>query len=161
MASLPPPPTMTTATLTLIALALALPHTRIGRRGGGRAMRHLICCRHGCCLWRHNCLHLWDDGAKGDGCGNRQDRHANIRGREEVGHHNPIGVEQQKQKPNQKQYQKQKQNQQQNQQQWRRRHCLCACRQLRLCCRHCCLCLRRGSSGGCTGVAVAAAAAER
>ncbi len=42
MVSLPPTPTMTTAILTLIALALALPWTRIGRRGGGRAVMHLI-----------------------------------------------------------------------------------------------------------------------
>ncbi len=45
MASLPPPPTTTTAILALIALALALPWTRIGRRGGGRAMMRLICHR--------------------------------------------------------------------------------------------------------------------
>ncbi len=42
MASLPPPPMTMTAILALIALALALPWTRIGRRGGGRAMMYLI-----------------------------------------------------------------------------------------------------------------------
>jgi hypothetical protein len=46
MASSPPPPMMTTAILALIALALALPWTRIRRRGGGRAMNHLIHCCH-------------------------------------------------------------------------------------------------------------------
>jgi hypothetical protein len=36
---------------------------------------------------------LTDDGAKEDGRGDRQGRNANIHGREEVGHHEPIGVE--------------------------------------------------------------------
>ncbi len=151
MASLPPPPMTTTTTLALIALALALPWTRIGRQGGGCAMMRHICRCHGCCPWCHLCLHSRDDSAKDNGRGNRQGRHANTRGLEEVGHHDPIGVEQQKQK------QKQKQKQNQNQQQWQQHHCLCACRQLRPCCCHCCLCLLRGSSGSSTGVAVVAA----
>jgi hypothetical protein len=130
--SLPPPPMTTTATLTLIALTLALPRTRIGRRDGGRAVTHLIRRRHGCCWWRHLCLHSWNAGAKDDGRGNRRGRQPNIRSWEEVGHHDPISVEQQKQK--------QKQEQKQNQQQWRQCHRLCACRQLRPCCRRCCLC---------------------
>jgi hypothetical protein len=46
MASLPPPTTVTTKILAIIALALALPWTRKGRRGGGRAKIHLICCLH-------------------------------------------------------------------------------------------------------------------
>jgi hypothetical protein len=59
-----------------------------------------ICCCHGCCCWRHLCLHSQDNDAKDSGCGNRQDRCVDKRGGEEVGHRNPIGVEQQKQKQN-------------------------------------------------------------
>ncbi len=69
--------------------------------GGGCTMTRLILCRHGCCCWHHLCLHLRYDSTKDDGCCNRQGWHANICGREEVGHHNPIGVEQQKQKQKQ------------------------------------------------------------
>jgi hypothetical protein len=91
MASLPMPPTTTTAILALIALAL--PWTRIGRRGGGRADTRLICRRQGCCHWCHLCLHSRDDGTTEDGRGDRRGRNADIHGREEVGHHDPIGVE--------------------------------------------------------------------
>jgi hypothetical protein len=84
-------------TLVLIALTLALPQTRIGQRVRGRTMMHLICCHHGCCHWCHLCLHLREDGAKDDSRGDRRGRHANIWGQKEVGHHDPIGVEQQKQ----------------------------------------------------------------
>jgi hypothetical protein len=94
MVSLPPPPTTMTATLALIALALALLQTWIGWWDGGCAVTHLILCCHGCCYLRHLCLHLQHDGAKDNGCGNRRGRHANICGQEEVGHHNPISVEQ-------------------------------------------------------------------
>jgi hypothetical protein len=111
-----------TAILALITLALALSWTRIGRQGGGRTVTRLINCCHGCCHWRHLCLHSRDDGTKDDGRSNRQGRNPNIHGREEVGNHDPIGVEQQKQK--------QKQKQKQNQQQWRQRHRLYACRLL-------------------------------
>ncbi len=71
-------------------------------RGGGCAVMCLICCCHSCCHWRHLYLHSWDDGAKDDGPSDRRGRHAHIRGREEVGHHVPIGMEQQKQKQKQK-----------------------------------------------------------
>jgi hypothetical protein len=110
MASLSPSPPTTTAILTLIALALALalPWTRIGWRGGGRAVMHLIHCCHGCCWWRHLCLHSQDNGTKDDSCGDRQGCNANIHGWEEVGHHDPISVEQQKQKQKQTQKQTQK-----------------------------------------------------
>jgi hypothetical protein len=101
MAYLPPPPTTTTATLVLITLALALPRTRIGWRVGGRPVMRLIRSHHGRRHWCHLCLHLRDNGAKDVGHGNRRGRHANTRGQEEVRHHNPIGVEQQK--PKQKQ----------------------------------------------------------
>ncbi len=40
-------------------------------------------------------LHLRDDGAKDNGRGDRQGRHAYNHSREEVEHHDPIGVEQQ------------------------------------------------------------------
>ncbi len=121
MASLSPPPTTMTTILTLIALALALPQTRIRRRGGGRVVTHLIQCCHGCCCWRHLCHQPGDNGAKDDSRGNRQGRNANIHGREEVGHHDPISMEQQKQKQKpklklklkQKQKQKQKRKQKQ------------------------------------------------
>jgi hypothetical protein len=93
---------MTTAILALIALALALPWTRIGQCGEGRAVMHLIYCCHGCCCWRHLCPHSRDDGAKDNGHSKRRCRNANIHGWEEVGHHNLIGVEQQKQKHKQK-----------------------------------------------------------
>jgi hypothetical protein len=56
------------------------------------------------------------DGTKDNGCGNRQGHHSDICGREEVGQHDPIGVEQQEQKLKQKQKQKLKQKQTQNQQ---------------------------------------------
>jgi hypothetical protein len=110
MVSLPPPPMTTNATLALIALALALPWTRIGQQSGGCAVMHLICRCHSLCHWRHLCLHLPDDGAKDDGCGNRQGRHANIRGQEEVGHQDPIGMEQQKEEKKMKSKTRQKQN---------------------------------------------------
>jgi hypothetical protein len=151
MASLPPPPTTMTATLDLITLAL--PWTRIGQRGGGRTMTRLICCHHGHCCWCHLCLHLLDNGAKDNGRGDRRGHHANIRSHKEVEHHNPIGVEQQKQKQKQTQKQKQKQKQQQ----CRQCHRLCTCRQLCPCSRRCCLSISRGSSGGSRGVLVAAA----
>ncbi len=106
MASLLLPPTRTTAILPLIdlalALTLALPWTRIGLQGGGHAMMRLICCHHGHCCWRHLCLCSWNDGAKDDGRGARQGHHANIRSREEVGHHEPIGMAQQKKKKKKK-----------------------------------------------------------
>jgi hypothetical protein len=144
MASLPPPPTTMTAILTLIILAL--PPTRIRQQGGGRTMMLLIRCCHGCCCWRHLCLHSWDGGTKDNGRGDRQGRHANICGREEVEHHDPIGMEQQNQQ--------QKQKQKQNQLPWQQRHCLCACRQLHPCSRRCCLWVSKGSRGNSTGVAV-------
>jgi hypothetical protein len=166
MESLPPPPITMAATLALIALALALPWARIGWQGGGRTMMRLFCCSHGLCCWHHLCLRLQDDVTKVDSHGNRQGLHANIRGQEEVGHYNPIGMEHQKQKQKQKQIQIQKQKQshkqkqKQNQQQWRQCCHFCAWRQLRLCCRRCCLCVSRGSSGGSKRVMVAAAAAK-
>jgi hypothetical protein len=149
LASLPPPPTTMATTLTLTALALTLPWTRIGQRGGGRAVMHLIHRRHGHRIRLYLCLHLRDDGAKDDCHADRRGRHADIRSREEVEHRNAIGMEQQKQK--------QKQTQTQNQLQWRQCHHLCACRQLCPCSRRCCLCVSRGSSGGSTRVVVAAA----
>jgi hypothetical protein len=101
-----------------------------------------------------SCLHLRDNGTKDNGCGNRQGCHADICGREEVGHHDPIGM-------GNKNKNKNKTKQKQNQQQWRQCHRLCACRQLCPCCHCCCLCGSRVSSGGSTGIVVAAAAAER
>jgi hypothetical protein len=103
MAYLPPPPLTTTATLVLIALALPLPWTRIGRWGGGPAVTRLICRCQGHCYWRHLFLHWRDHSVKDDSRGDRQGRHANIHGREEVRHHDPIGMELQKQKQKQKQ----------------------------------------------------------
>jgi hypothetical protein len=87
---------MTTTTLALIALALALalPLTRIGRQGGGCAVMHLICCHQGRCCWHHLCLHSWDDGTKDNSHSDRQGQHTNNCSREEVGHHDPISVEQ-------------------------------------------------------------------
>ncbi len=112
MTSLPPAITTITAILARIALTLALSWTRIRQQGGGRAVTHLICHCHGHRCWRHLCLHSWDNGAKDNGRSNRQGCNPNIHGQEEVGHHDPIGVEQQQQ--------------QKNQQQWRQRHCLYA-----------------------------------
>jgi hypothetical protein len=151
MVSLPPAITTMTPILALIALALALSRTRIGQRGGGCTVTHLICRCHGCRHWRHLCLHSRDDGAKDDGCGNRRGRNPNIHGQEGVGHHYPIGVEQQKQKQKQKQKHKHKHKHKQNQQQWWQRHRLYACRQLCPCCHHCYLCISRGSRGGSNG----------
>jgi hypothetical protein len=94
------------ATLALITLALTLPWTMIGRWGGGGTMTHLICCRHSRHRWRHLCLHSQDDSTKDNGRSDRQGRHANTRSQEEVGHHDPIGVEQLKQRQKQKQKQK-------------------------------------------------------
>ncbi len=93
MASLPPAIMTMTAILALIALILALSWTRIGRRGGERAVMHLICHCHGRCHWHHLCLHSQDNGAKDNGRGNRRGRNPNIHGQEEVGHHVPIGME--------------------------------------------------------------------
>ncbi len=149
MTSLPPAIMTMTAIPTLIALALAFSRTRIGRQGGGRAVTCHICCHHSCHHWRHLCPHSRDDGAKNGGRGDRRGHSPNIHGWEEVGHHDPIGVEQQKQK------------QKQNQQKWQQRHCLYACRQLRPCCHRCCLCVSRSSRDNSTGVAMAAAAAEQ
>jgi hypothetical protein len=104
MASSPPPLTITAAILALIALialALALPWTRIEQRGGGRAVTRLIHQRHDHHHSCHLCLHSQNDGIKEDGRGNRHSRNTDIHGQEEVGHHNPIGVEQQKQKQKQ------------------------------------------------------------
>jgi hypothetical protein len=98
MVSLPSPPTTMTAILSLIPLALALPWTRIGWRGGGHAVTRLIHCCHGRRRRRHLCLHSRDDGAKEDGRGDRQGCNTNIHSREEVGHHDPIGMEQKKKK---------------------------------------------------------------
>jgi hypothetical protein len=84
-------PMTMTAILTLITLAL--PRTRIGWWGGGRAVTRLIRCHHSHCCWCHLCLYSQEEGAKEDGRGDRQGRNANIHGREEVGHHNPIGME--------------------------------------------------------------------
>jgi hypothetical protein len=97
MVSLPPAITTMTSILTLIALTLALSWTRIGRWGGGRAMMHLICHCHSSCCWCHLCLQSWDNSAKDDGCGNTRGRNPGIHSRAEVGHHDPIGSEQQKQ----------------------------------------------------------------
>ncbi len=91
MVSLPMPPTTMTAILPLIALAL--PRTRIGMRGRGRTVMCLIHRCHGHCRWCHLCLHSRNDGAKEEGRGNRQGHNTDIHGREEVEHHNPIGVE--------------------------------------------------------------------
>ncbi len=80
--SIPPlPPMTTTATLALIALAIALPQRRIKPQGGGPAVARAIHHRRGCCCWCRLCCLC---------SGNRRDRHANICGQEEVGHHNPI-----------------------------------------------------------------------
>jgi hypothetical protein len=106
---------------------------------------------------------LTGQGAKDNGCSNRQGRHADIRSWEEVGHHGPIGMEQQKQKHKQKPKPKKThtQKQKQNKLQWRQRHRLCTCRQLRPRSHRCCFCMSRGSSGGSMGVAVAAAGTLR
>jgi hypothetical protein len=98
MASLPPDITTMTTVLAVIALALALSWTRIQQQGGGRAVTRLIRHQHGHCHWRHLCLHSRDNGAKDNGRSNRQGQNPVIHGREEVGHHDPIGVEQQKNK---------------------------------------------------------------
>ena len=45
---------------------------------------------HGCCCWHRLRLCSQDDCAEEDGRGDRRGRHANIRGREEVGQYNPI-----------------------------------------------------------------------
>jgi hypothetical protein len=128
MASLPPPPITTTTALALIGLlAHALPWTRIRWWGEGSAVTCLIDHCQGCHHWRHLCLHSGDNSTKDGSHDDRQGRHVNIHSWEEVGHHDPIGVKQQKQK------------QKQNQQQWRQQHNLCTCRQLCLCCRCCCL----------------------
>ncbi len=88
--SVPPPPlTTTTATLTLIALVLTLPRTRIEQRGGGRAVTRLIHRRRCHRCRRHLHLRSQDGGIKEDGCIKRQDSHADIHSREEVGHHKP------------------------------------------------------------------------
>ena len=55
-----------------------------------RATTRLIHRRRGHCCQRRLRLRSHDDGADEDGRSERQDRHADIRGREEVGHHNPI-----------------------------------------------------------------------
>jgi hypothetical protein len=102
MASLPPDITTMTAILAVIALTLALSQTKIGQWGGGRAVRHLICHCHGCRHWCHLCLHSQDNSAKDNNHGDRQGHNPDIHGREEVGYHDPIGVEQQKQKQKQK-----------------------------------------------------------
>jgi hypothetical protein len=62
---------------------------------------HLICHCHSRRHWRHLCLHSGDNGAKDNGRSNRRGRHTDIRDQKEVGHHKPIGVEQQKPKPKQ------------------------------------------------------------
>jgi hypothetical protein len=103
VASLPLPSTTMPTTLTLIDLALVLPWIRIGRMRGGHTVTGLIHCCHGCCCWRQPCLHLQDDSAKDNCHGDRQGHHTNICSREEVGQHDPIGVEKQKQKQKQKQ----------------------------------------------------------
>jgi hypothetical protein len=41
---------------------------------------------------------LWEDGTKDKDRSDRQSLHANIHSREEMGHHDPIDMEQQKQK---------------------------------------------------------------
>jgi hypothetical protein len=92
MASLPPDFTTMSAILAVIALALALSWTRIGRRGGGRALTHLICCCHGCYHWCHLSLPSRDNGAKDNSHSNRRGRNPDIHGQEEVGHHDPIGM---------------------------------------------------------------------
>jgi hypothetical protein len=53
----------------------------------------LIRIHHGHRRWCHLCLHSRDDGAKEDGRDDRRGRNADIHSREEVGHHDPIGVE--------------------------------------------------------------------
>ncbi len=98
MASLLLPSMTTPTTLTLIAFDLALSQARIKWQGGGLAVTCLINCCHGRCCWPQLCLYSQKDGAKDGGCSNRQSRHANICGWEEVGQHDPIGMEKQKQK---------------------------------------------------------------
>ncbi len=56
-------------------------------------MTRLIRIHHGHRRWCHLCLHSRDDGAKEDGRDDRRGRNADIHSREEVGHHDPIGVE--------------------------------------------------------------------
>jgi hypothetical protein len=73
-----------------------------GVEGGGRAVTRLIHRCHGRRRWRNLCLHSRDDGAKDNGHGDRRGHRTNNGGREEVGHHDPISVEQQKQKQKQK-----------------------------------------------------------
>jgi hypothetical protein len=160
MASLPPDIMTMTAILAVIALAFTLSWTWIRRWGGGRAVTHLICPCHSLHHWRHLCLHSQDDGAKDNGCGDKRGRNPNIQGQEEVGHHNPIGMEEQKQKIKKNKKTKTKTKTKTNQQQWWQCHRLYACRQLHPCCHRCCLCVIRGIRDGITGVAVAAAAAE-
>ncbi len=89
-------------------LLCAQGHNWIRQLGGGHAVTRLICHYHGLPHWRHLCLHSWDDGANDDGRGDEWGHHINICGREEVGHHEPINIDQQKQKQNQNQKQKQK-----------------------------------------------------
>ncbi len=48
---------------------------------------------HGCRHWCHLCLHSRDNGAKEESRSDRRGRNADIHSQEEVGHHNPIGVE--------------------------------------------------------------------
>jgi hypothetical protein len=102
MASLPPAIMTMTTIFALIALAFALSWTRIGRWGGGHVVMHLICPCHGCHCWCHLCFHSWDDSAKDNGRSDRQGPNPDIHGREEVGHHDPIGVEQKKKKKKKK-----------------------------------------------------------
>ena len=84
------PSTTTTATLTLIALVLAFPWRRIKRWEGELAAMHLFHCCRGHRCWCRLHLRSQDNGTKEDGGGDRRGRHADIRGQEEVGHHNPI-----------------------------------------------------------------------
>jgi hypothetical protein len=70
-----------------------LPRTRIGLQGGGHAVTHLIPRHHGRHRWCHLCLHSRDDGTKEGGPGDRRGCNADIRGRNEVGHHDPTGTE--------------------------------------------------------------------
>jgi hypothetical protein len=156
MVSLPPPPTTMTAILPLIALALAPPRTRIiGWQGGGHAVTHLNNCGHGRHHWCHFVSTRGTTAPRMTAAVTDEavTPISTARKRWDT----TIGVEQQKQKQKQKHNQKLKQNQQQ----WQQRHCLYACRQLCPCCRHCCLCMSRGSSSGSMGVAVAAAEAEQ
>jgi hypothetical protein len=154
IASLPPSSMTMPTTHILIALAFALPWTRIRWHGGGCTVMHLIHCCHGSCCWRQLCLHLWDNGTKDNGHGDKRGHHADICGQKRWDNTTPLAWSNQN-----KNKIKNKTNTKSTT--CRQCHHLCTCRQPCLCCHCCCLCISRGYSGSSTGVGVAAAAAER